>query len=458
MPCHTPVTLSRRMARNLRKLTWARAAVASIAVLGSVFVGAGEASAHASLLASTPAYGSTLSVAPSTVQLQFDNPIEPGLVKVRLKEEGTEREIGKGTLVGERTPRAGVEFTLPAHGPGSYFISWVSFAFDGHIVSGTIPYTVDPNATAGGQAGEPGVEDQPGEATVEPLVDSGKSNRVIDIVEIQLRFLMYLGLAAVLGGSLWRIILPKSGEGAAMLLKTARDGAFAGGMLAAVMAVLRCGCEIWRILDAGYGAGELGPQFASGQLSGYVLAAGLFTLAAMWTRRDESAGRAWRPILAAGGAAFLTAALGHAAGKPAPGIGAVLMGAHLVAAAIWVGSVGILAYVATDTKFSSVETRWGELREGLNSLGAVLLTAGGVLALTGARAAYIYGDGMPAGAWGATLSVKLLLGLGGGTIGLFHYLRGRRGQALNNKTLAVEACLLVLVMTAAAVLSVTVPA
>lgn len=408
--------------------------------------------------------------APAVVQLQFDNLIEPGLVKVRLKEAGTETEIGKGVLVGERTPRTGVEFTLPEHGAGSYLITWISFAFDGHIVSGTIPYTVDPNATSSGgnNAGTGTTED----GTAVP--DPGSSNRIIDIVEIQLRFIGYLGMAALFGGIIWLLALRRGGEAANMLLGTAEKGLIGGAYLAGALSLSRGGLEVWRLFDGGYQLGEIWPQLANGHLSGYLAATGLFVaggylankarLSGAGDNSEDSMGAASNRnsvlLVGAMGAfgSMILASLGHAAGQAAPGVGSVLMGAHLIAASIWVGGVGMVAYVATDTKFAKIEGKWTELKPSLDQLGRVFIVSFMVLAVSGIRAAYVYGEGMPEGTWGLTLVAKLAIVGGGGLIGLFHYVRGRQGRALSAKTLAVEAALLVLAMTAAAVLSTTVPA
>lgn len=401
---------------------------------------ASPASAHASLVGSDPSYGSTVTVAPTTVKLLFDNLVEPGLVKVRLKNEAGE-EIGKGELVGERTPRADVEFTLPAHDVGSFSISWVSFAFDGHVVSGTVPYTVDPNATAA-TLNQDAVAPPEGSG-------SGSTNRVIDIVEIQLRFLSYVAMAALFGALLWAALL-RARDGAAIeiMAKASAGAIFPAAMAASALAILRGAVGAWRLVDGGYEPSALVRLLWDGQLGGYLLAAALF--AAVW----DGTNRTRQFAFGAAGAA-LTAALGHAASAPAPGIGSMLMAAHLVVAATWVGSVSLLAYVSTDKAFGAIETRWAELRPALNRLGALLWMGVGVLAITGLRAAAVYGDGLPDGRWGITLAGKLVLVVAGGGIGLTHYVAGRSGRALRPATLVAEATLLVLATTAAAVLSVT---
>lgn len=447
--------------------------VTALIVAGGVVLGAGQANAHASLIGSTPVYGSTVVAAPTTVLLQFDNLVEPGLVKVRLK-DGNDVEVGKGTLVGDRSPRASVDFALPAHGEGKYLITWVSFAFDGHIVSGTIPYTVDPNATASSAAPTPASD----QGTTGDL--GGSANRIIDIVEIQLRFLQYLSLAALIGGALWLLCARQSGVSSDLVRETARTFALGGGYGAAAFALARVGTGAWRFVDGGYDAATILDRVVDGQLGAGIVAAGLFSVAAVAAGRvslgitastdssenvnDVGVVATGRPaglgqvsailVLGAVGS-MLTAAVGHGTTAPVPGVNAILMGMHLIAAAAWVGGVVVLAYVASEKRFSANNERWAELRGALRYVSQIFLVCAPLLYFTGARAAYVYSDGIPDGRWGVTLAAKVALVAGGSAVGLFHYLRGRDGRGMRGATLGVEAALLVLTLTAAAVLSVT---
>ena len=451
---------------------------------------AGEASAHASLIASSPAYGSTTNVAPTTVKLQFDNMVEPGLVKVRLKNADTDTEVDKATLIGERTPRAEVEFSLPEHGTGKFLITWVSFAFDGHIVSGTIPYTVDPNWQPGAETdtstSSEGGDDNGGEVVPTGQEESGSTNKIIDIVEIQFRFLSYLAIAALFGGLVWLYALRnnKTGVGSGStenileessgastneetidgekvsqnitsasnyISDLAKKALMVGAFLASAMAILRLFVGFWRFQDGGYEIGETLNRLIDGQIGGYVVAAILFAIAGVINSKNLIA-----TVTASSFATIILAGLGHAASYAVPGLGSILMGGHFVAASIWVGSVVLFAYIATEKKFSGIEWRWTELNKPFKTLGSIYIACVATLGVTGMHAVYTYNDGMPEGRWGVTLYAKLALVAGGGVIGLFHHLRARRGRALSGSTLAVEAGLLVLTLTAASVLSVTI--
>jgi len=467
-------TISRRSI--LRILVSTFAIYAAVGGLGPT-----PARAHASLIGAVPAYGATLAEAPETIELLFDNLVEPGLVKVRLK-DGNDVEVGKGTLVGERTPRNEVEFTLPAHGEGSYLITWVSFAFDGHIVSGTIPYTVDPDG-ANNAAGTTGENETAGDSAAPVVSTSGTTNRIIDIAEIQARFLNYIGFAALYGAFLWRWAIgrrrpvpapeaapamppPPAAGAPAMARETALEttgvldaktklseivnGAYSLGVWLSVgMLTARAGISAWRFVDAGYSSGETIGQIWSGQMGGYLLAA--IILAGFAIRGGNNA------VVFAGStvAAALSAGLGHSASEPAPGVNTVLMAIHIVAASIWVGGVVVLGYAATDGTFQKIAGRWSQLREAVANASSAFIAAAVALAITGIRTAYVYNDGIPSGRWGLTLAAKIALAGGAGLIGLYHYKRSKRGEGAANITLIVEAGLLILTLTAAAVLSVT---
>lgn len=445
-----------------------RLLVSTFAIYAAVGgIGATPAKAHASLIGSVPAYGATLAEAPETIELLFDNLVEPGLVKVRLK-DGNDVEVGKGTLVGERTPRNEVEFTLPAHGEGSFLITWVSFAFDGHIVSGTIPYTVDPSGapveSGTTNPNTPAENGTTGEGDTLTLSTSGTTNRIIDIAEIQARFLSYIGFAALFGALLWRWALgrarqetapettPEATEApdAKTKLSEIVNGAYTLGLWLTVgMLGARAGVSAWRFIDAGYSGSETIGQIWSGQVGGYLAAA--IILAAVAIRSKHNA------VIFAGStvAAALSAGLGHSASEPAPGLNTVMIAIHLVAASIWVGGVGVLGYAATDGAFQKIADRWSQLREAVANASSAFIAAAAALAITGIRTAYVYSDGIPSGRWGLTLAAKLALAGGAGLIGLYHYQRSKRGKGAANATLIVEAGLLVLTLTAAAVLSVT---
>lgn len=477
-----------------RRSVWARVCRVGVALLVTVAAWSAApqtASAHASLVGSDPSYAAVLTEAPTQVQLLFDNPVEPGLVKVRLRDEaGT--EIGKGELIGDRTTRAAVEMSLPAHGDGEWVISWVTFAFDGHVVSGTIPYTVDANATPLTPA--PGGTNAQSQLTI----DAGGSNAVVDIVDIQVRFFSYLTLAATIGAAVWLWLLNglrrnpsaasegvnsegansegvnseavDSTEGPALddgdrstpkaeatpdalevFRRTARKTLPVAALASAALLVVRGAVAFWRLVDGGFELTDVAPLLWSGQLTVFVVAAGCAAAA-------YSANNPVRSAALAAAAVALPATAGHASSYVAPGVGAALAGLHASAAMMWAGAVVMCAYVAADASFANDPHRWATIRPALHRLSGLLWASFAVLVVTGVRAAVVFADGMPEGRWGLTLAAKLLLVAVAALIGAGHFLAGRRGKALSMATLIAEATVLCLALTAAAVLATTIPA
>lgn len=107
----------------------------SIAV--AVCLAAGAAAAHPHLQKSTPAEGSTLSAAPSFVELVFSEPARITTLSVQKNQSAPE---ALKALPTDTKPTAKV--TLPALTPGAYAISWRVIGSDGHVMSGTLHFTV----------------------------------------------------------------------------------------------------------------------------------------------------------------------------------------------------------------------------------------------------------------------------------------------------------------------------
>ncbi len=112
----------------------------SIAV--AVCLAAGTAVAHPHLQKSTPAEGSSLSMAPSFVELMFSEPAR--ITALSIQKDQSAPEALK-TLPTDTKPTAKV--ALPALAPGAYAISWRVIGSDGHVMSGTLHFTVATTAS-----------------------------------------------------------------------------------------------------------------------------------------------------------------------------------------------------------------------------------------------------------------------------------------------------------------------
>src|ERR1700712_4199411 len=95
------------------------------------------ASAHASLVSVEPADGSVLAQAPKTVQLQFNEPVTPAVIKL-IDAAGKARD---DALV--RVTDKTIVITLPKDLPrGTQLISYRVISEDGHPVAGSMVFSI----------------------------------------------------------------------------------------------------------------------------------------------------------------------------------------------------------------------------------------------------------------------------------------------------------------------------
>jgi len=103
----------------------------------------GLAEAHAHLHSSTPANHSRLSVAPKTVTLEFEEPVQLTALSVK-KAEGEPQKITSLPAAASKT----FSLPLPAIDAGTYVITWRAVSDDGHVMSATIQFSIKPAASS----------------------------------------------------------------------------------------------------------------------------------------------------------------------------------------------------------------------------------------------------------------------------------------------------------------------
>jgi copper resistance protein C len=145
--------------RSVRATTTPHARVLAVAVIlvGCVLaqlVGSAPASAHNSLVSSSPADGADLARAPGAVTLTFDQPVgrKFGVVAVTGPDGD---EVQRDTL-----HVSGATATQPLHPlrqPGAYKVAWRVVSADGHPITGTFSFRLDKGA-ADPPAGSPTTE------------------------------------------------------------------------------------------------------------------------------------------------------------------------------------------------------------------------------------------------------------------------------------------------------------
>jgi methionine-rich copper-binding protein CopC len=119
------------------QITWATRAIAVLVLLvGSAALGAPAASAHAKLVSSSPANGSSSDVGPSRIVLTFDEAVTVTSVRAQ-NDQGTFVAVGDPVVDG-----SSVSVTWPGgQQPGLYRVGYVVISDDGHPVEGTIIFT-----------------------------------------------------------------------------------------------------------------------------------------------------------------------------------------------------------------------------------------------------------------------------------------------------------------------------
>jgi methionine-rich copper-binding protein CopC len=103
----------------------------------------GQALAHAHLTGSVPSDKSTVTVAPTEIDLHFSEELNIRFSGAKLRGPGkAEIKAGEGTLADE-----GKTLTVPLPTklePGTYTVDWHVLSTDGHKTNGSYGFTVKP--------------------------------------------------------------------------------------------------------------------------------------------------------------------------------------------------------------------------------------------------------------------------------------------------------------------------
>jgi copper transport protein len=265
----------------------------------------GRASAHPTLLYTTPAAQTADPVAPDSLALLFGEPVAvgPGAVTL-LSAQGQPVQLGPvSTAKDGRAVTAPITALLPV---GVYTVRWQVTGADGDLVEGQFRFAVGAAITGAATEANP----------------SGTAWSTV-----ALRWLLFLALAVALGGVVAQRIV-RDGRAVNPRLAPVRSWAFfaiVGGLaatlgLAALQAAQIAGwAGVWRA-DAG--------RLLVTEALGFAVAAGL----TMWRAAER-----WAALPLLG----VTVAEGIRAhpNVAAPGWGAALTIAHLTAAAVWLGAL-----------------------------------------------------------------------------------------------------------------------
>jgi copper transport protein len=316
--------------------------IVAVAAAGLALVLPAAAAAHAYLVKTVPAASVILNAPPASVQLTYDEAVEPRFAIISVTDVNAHSET-TGPVT--RSPANPDTLIVPLkHVPeGWYLVYWRAISVDGHPVQGAFTFAVGPNAGPAPQFAIPHVA---GSATSTPLVIA--------------KWLAFLTMMAAIGLFVLRMLiarpLVRRVEGTNLRTLSIAFGITAVLGLIAIPGYLEEATAIDSLrsfLDFG-GILPLWRATAFGR--GYVDAELCFALfcaaaaVAIWVDRPQREGRSVASLLALSGALVAAAAtlalpgaVGHAGQTSPKGVAVPLDWLHLVSGSIWIGGlVGLL--------------------------------------------------------------------------------------------------------------------
>lgn len=290
---------------------------------------AGPASAHATVVTSSPSDGARLQAVPDEVTVQFDEDVSLGAGYARVLGAGGDRVDTGAASVTDQTLTIPLRDDLPE---ASYVVTWRVVSADSHPVSGAYAFVVGDGELAPATAAESGTD-------VDPVVGA-----LLPVA----RWVGFGGLALGLGVPVFLVLCWPAGwrSPRARRLTLAGLGAVAAG------AVLQF------LLQGPYAAatgvlGAVDPQLlgtTASSVFGLTLLARVLlaaALAAVVLRGPLRRGAVGTPALVTGGVlgvglVLSTAATGHPVAGSLPGLAVVVTAAHVAAMTVWLGGLAVL--------------------------------------------------------------------------------------------------------------------
>ena len=407
--------------------------LALVAVLVAPAVPGGEGgrvTAHAQLVASSPGSGTVVPASPDELRLVFSEPLEAQATSLDVVEEGGPAILTRAGEIDPDDPFALV-VRSPGLADGTYTVTWRTLsAADGHTAEGFFSFAV-------------------GEGSQAPLHAGSTTHAESEPVQVIGRWLTYLGLLLAFGAAIivWvvlRMLMPRA-------LARLLAGALAVSAVATMVMAVVNGLDAGSVAEYLFGTRNGGLQLGRATVAA-VTAAGVLVLP-----------RAVAGLVAGlGGLAGigLLIAAGHAAALP--GIAAILGGiVHVAAAGVWIAGIAMLL-----VGVARPALLFGDERPAISTLvprfSAVALVSIGLVALTGAYAAWVQVGGFPDPTtdYGRVLVVKSVLAAVALALGGLNYLDGgrmRRWLVGVRDRLAVETVAAAAVLAVTAVLATTPP-
>ena len=302
-----------------------------LVLLGALWLASG-ASAHATLVRSSPGDHAVLKTAPKAARFVFDDPVRVASGIRAVRNGGESVLAGKPTVVGSRT----LVVPLDIKGDGDYTVLWRIVSDDGHTEAGVIAFAVGS-----------------GRAPPSASLTAGNGPSARDVIS---RWLLFAGLLVAAGGAVFRIA---TGVARANVLLPAFVATFLGASA---------------LLPH---SGTLATRFGAAYVAVTLIAALGATAAALALVFERAEIAAWAFGLAL---IPLPSIAGHPLDAGRPRIEVVVDAVHIAAAATWIGGLVQLALVVRDQR---VVPRFSTVA--LGSV-AVIAVTGVIRALTELRA------------------------------------------------------------------------
>ncbi len=423
-----------------RRERWRRLSIVLVVCCGCPACAPGVAWAHAQLLGTSPATGSTVPVQPREVIFQFNQNVGGTLGAVRVYDaQGNEvDDLDVSHPSGdEHWMGVGLKPHLP---DGTYTATYRVISADTHIVYGGLVFNI-------GHAGAAP------RYTVASLIEKNRTGKVTSIAFGMARTLNYLAIAAMIGGlifalAVWPAALavsarPEQSWNGASSAFTSRlrkllYAAVAVGLVASVLGVLlqgasAAGVSLWSSMKGSVVENTLESRFGevwgARAIDWALLGLVLVVCAALRADPIPSLGeepigaspRVRRPAVAlmavlAVGCLYLAvtpALAGHASIESPTGLFFPADALHVLAASVWVGGIACLLLVLpAATKQLEGPERTRLLVATLARFSPIALAAVVAISLTGAIQAYIDVrslEGLTHTTYGALVIAKTLL-------------------------------------------------
>lgn len=394
------------------------------------------ANAHATLLFTTPSVDGAVPTSPAQIQLVFDQPVVPASSGITITGPDDHRvplgEVASGH--GGQTVTAPVVATLAT---GDYLVEWFVTAADGDTMAGEFHFAV--GTTAGLSL------------TATSTTTGGAASTVA------LRWLLFAGLALVLGGAVGARLARRTATGLTDATGAPRAWLALGALLGLGAAV---GLALSQIGGGSAARGLRDPSWpqlldsSPGRIA--VTEVGLLALVLLTLRLPAR----WATPLAVLLAGGVTVAEGLRAHPHAglPGWGAALVAVHLFAAAVWVGALAHVVRVALWRRrrgfaVPPLVVAYARLALGLV---VVVLVAGSLAALTLVSPGDVF-EVLRGTTYGRWMTVKLGLVLLALVLAMWARWRLLRRRPQPSLAVRLEASVLLIVLLASAGLTTAAP-